>query len=358
MYLYSDPDDDIRHDKSAPGAYEWWYFDAYDPASEYGLVAIFYDGLLFSPDYHEAVRSGSEAQASQHPGFSLSIYHKHSTEFYALKSYGPVEAHFGDRSAPVAIGKNSVTAGIDGGITTYTVSIDETIPCGMTARGKLTFTGRTATSALGVGDPNAFHSWNLVLPHARACGDVSILQGRSTRHVATFDTFGYHDHNLGLRPLENDFTEWYWGRIHLGDHTLVWYVMNTEGKLDTQAWLVEPGARDFYQQVQITPSASTQRSYFGLNRIREWEVVLRGESYRIVAGWEWDDGPFYQRFRVDLTDPSYRVVAGSRPGIGEYIKPDRITSKWVRPLIKIRHHRAGEKGNWIQRSSRLSRITW
>src|ERR1700761_3568852 len=42
---------DASHQVTAPGGYEWWYFDAEDAAGELRMVAIFFQGFVFHPRY-------------------------------------------------------------------------------------------------------------------------------------------------------------------------------------------------------------------------------------------------------------------------------------------------------------------
>jgi carotenoid 1,2-hydratase len=45
---------DASHQVTAPGGYEWWYFDAEDRAGDLRLVAIFFQGFVFHPGYLRA----------------------------------------------------------------------------------------------------------------------------------------------------------------------------------------------------------------------------------------------------------------------------------------------------------------
>ena len=45
---------DAWHNVTAPGGYEWWYFDAEDTANDRQIVAIFFDGFVFHPKYLRA----------------------------------------------------------------------------------------------------------------------------------------------------------------------------------------------------------------------------------------------------------------------------------------------------------------
>lgn len=358
MFLYSDPSDDIRHVKDSPGAYEWWYFDAVDPISGHGIVAILYDGLLFSPDYHDAVKAGSNARAEHHPGFSLSLYDGTSTVFYALTSYPANMARFGGVEDPVAIGNNVVTRRETDLVLEYTLHVDETLPSGLRAEGEITFASPNPTGKAHTGDSTSHHRWNLVQPSADVRGSIRVSHNGRLLNEYSFGTKGYHDHNVGMRPLKEDFEDWYWGRIHIGDDTLVWYSMNHDGHLVPQAWLMRNGNVDFSESLDMEPAGTTIRTIFGLERISKWRVNIDGREYLISDDHVWDNGPFYQRYQVRLSDITGKHVAHSKPGIAEYIKPARITASWVKPMIRIRHHRVGGNGNWIQRSVALSRLTW
>jgi carotenoid 1,2-hydratase len=358
MYLYSDPSDDILHPKNEPGAYEWWYFDALDPVTGYGIVIILYDGLLFSPDYHDAVKMRQFETANYHPGFSLSMYDGDRTIFYSLASYAPDQTHFGALHEPVSIGNNKVVVTSVGGKLVYEIHIDETLPSGLRANGMIRFESDATTTHSSNGNPQSHHRWNLVQPNASVTGAVEVKMTGKTLHTCTYDTKGYHDHNIGMRPLEHDFDEWYWGRIHIGDATLVWYNMNTSGSTQTACWLFEKDGVDFGQKIHMESTGQMSTSLFGLKRVYSWAVTIKGETFRIIDDHMWDNGPFYQRYSVRLVDAHNKMVQGAFPGIAEYIKPNRIVSNWVRPMIKIRHHKAGNKGNWIQQSLLLSRRTW
>ena len=36
---------------TAPGGYQWWYFEAHDPVADVRVVAILFDGNAFHPKY-------------------------------------------------------------------------------------------------------------------------------------------------------------------------------------------------------------------------------------------------------------------------------------------------------------------
>jgi hypothetical protein len=134
--------------------------------------------------------------------------------------------------------------------------------------------------------------------------------------------------------------------------------MSVSSKAQTSCWLFKKDDVDFAQQILMEPVGKASSSLFGLKRVRSWSVCVYGQKLFIVDDHVWDNGPFYQRYKVKLIDVDNRVVESASPGIAEYIKPNRISANWVKPMIRIRHHQAGTKGNCIQRSVFLSRRTW
>ena len=42
---------DAWHEVTAPGGYEWWYFDAEDDRQDVQVVAILLEGFVFHPGY-------------------------------------------------------------------------------------------------------------------------------------------------------------------------------------------------------------------------------------------------------------------------------------------------------------------
>ena len=71
------------------------------------------------------------------------------------------------------------------------------------------------------------HAWNLIQTRAGVIGNL-VLDGRTDMYNIALNGLGYHDHNVGFEPLKDSFKDWYWGRVHFIDYTLVYYLMNTK----------------------------------------------------------------------------------------------------------------------------------
>lgn len=370
MYLYSNPDRDVQHPKNTSGAYEWWYFDLYDPALDLGLVIIFYDGLLFSPAYHRAQAALEPALASAFPGVSFSLYHGKRTLFYALNEYPATEASFELLSKPLSIGSNRIEHHLDEHHRTYTLNLDESIPNGACLKGHLQFKSDPyPTSFAALGDPSDVHHWNLVQPKAQVSGELNLWDGKK-EFTFKVNTSGYHDHNIGFEPLERQFDEWYWGRIHLEEQTLIWYLLREHQETTTQAWLIPDHSTTAVESVEMSPLGKPRSSLFGLSVYPAYRIATHDLHVGIEQDYLWDNGPFYQRFRLQARPikPASTTVASKIMGpqnlgpiyygIGEYMYPSRIQSKWTRPLINTRYFQKYHDPDWVKRSPFFSRLTW
>lgn len=358
MFVYSDPEKDIRHVKTTHGSYEWWYFDIYDDVSDTGVVVILYDGLLFSPDYHRAQEMSDSALPEEYPGISISVYKSNRTVFYALNGYSKHDVEFGDEEYPVRMGNNYVRRISSDKALIYEVVLDEEHPSGLRVSGTLRFeSNRIADRFPGYGILDQAHHWNLIQPKASVSGPFQINFKEESKFDINIEGLGYHDHNIGYQPLEKDFNEWYWGRVHFADRTLVWYIMDHVTGQDRRAWVIfDDESRKTTELIVKQPSWSKQ-TRFGLRLDDVLNFTGDNERYLIEMGEILDNGPFYLRYKVEA---HYNVNLKDEHAIGiaEFIKPDRIQAGWVRPLIKMRYHHHGKPAGWIQKSSLLSPFTW
>lgn len=359
MYLISDLTKDHRHPKTTSGAYEWWYFDVFDDQSDMGMVIIFYDGLLFSPDYHIDQQKGDGALPEDHPGISISLYHKNKTLFYALKAYSKHRSFFSDSDCEVKIGNNSLKVDHSNQLLDYSIHLDERLPNNLHLTGNVHFSAiKNPSRWINEDSKDNHHFWNLVHAKTRVIADLQLGTSKDNLRRIGFSGLGYHDHNLGSRPIDGDFDQWYWGRIHLDGNTLVWYIMCKGNDTQRGVWIINDIDGKVSPLDDIRFNKKPRKSVFGLAYHDELEVSIDGQPYRIKTNYIWDNGPFYLRYNVCLIDGQGRQVNGSKSGIAEYIKPDRISKKWVRPMIRVRYHHDEINAHWIQKSLLLSKWTW
>ncbi len=389
MHLLSDIRRDVRHPKSRPGSYEWWYFDGISEDGNYQVVIIFYEGCPFSTRYVRSVEKdpeGEDARAARHPAISISLYYKGVPIFYSLSEYPPDQCSFDEGQAAVAIGENSLrftereTHGSDG-FGSYDLRINERLPSGDELKGILTFSGMdpnerlftgngkspaaSADSTVADGEDVPGHLWNLVLPRANMQCRINLLRNGLVKKELKFEGAGYHDHNLGSEPMKESFRDWYWGRVHFPHATLVYYIMNKNGVpgskeriQDYRAWLISPDNRRLLHSLELTGLKKRSTNGFLLRparrlhlRDKELEIEVR---HRVLA----DSGPFYCRYisEAKLVHPALEKQTAT--GIAEYIRPDRIHRRLFWPLVHMRLRYVDQKPHWVQKSPRLFRWTW
>lgn len=362
MQIISDFTNDIRSEKKEPGSYEWWYFDGLSAGGKYGFTIIFYEGNPFSRRYltSHRVNGGQHARASRFPAISITIYENGSPVYYSFKEHRPEDAEFSSEQIYGRTGNCTFSADVSDEKLVYTLILDQELPNGDSIKGKLTFTSSPfqlngySVDKADLSEGEELHQWNLVQPSADVKGKLNIEGFR--KHHIEFAGLGYHDHNLGLEPMDESFVDWYWGRVHFDSMTLVYYIMKKKSGDQKQAWVIEKNGRvrSIGESIRLLDQSFNM---FGLYSARKIELKGGGVECLIQKDPVIDNGPFYQRFltRAILHNGS-RVLQAQ--GIAEYIYPKRIKSRLFWPLVSMRIIYQTEKAHWVQKSPRLYRWTW
>ena len=340
--------------------------------------------------------------ADQHPAISISVYHKGEPIFYSLSEYPPGQCSFSKEEPAVTIGANSFrreereTHG-SRDFSGYDLRINERLPSGDELKGIITFTGMIPNTKMfgtdkKTGDKQSSshvrstkqvhntntnehgtnvktstsreledqtHLWNLVFPRANMQCRINLLRNGIVSRDMKFDGIGYHDHNVGTEPMRQSFRDWYWGRVHFPEATLVYYVMNKKSGGDYRAWLISSDNRRLLYTLDLKNIKKRRFNGFLLRPGRELQFGNRELDVTIRHKKVSDSGPFYCRYITEarLTHPSIgeNVTAA---GIGEYIRPARIHRRIFWPLVHMRLRYVDSKPHWVQKSPRLYRWTW
>ena len=394
MHIESNFKTDTPADSLPQGGYQWWYFDAIDVEKGVKAVIIFYAANPFSIHYINKIKEmESKKQHSTHgaitpldfPAISISIYEGKETLFYSFTEFSSQHFSFTENPYNISIGNNRILKEIDDEELVYTIQLSEELPSGDRIEADLSFrspnvypeinssrnhTGDEGHSTKSEAGSTGTHRWNLIQPTAKVQGTIDVHQPNIEQVSIAFDGRGYHDQNTGREPMKNSFSDWYWGRFHFDDYTLVYYAMNElaeprngdAGKRSHEknynAWLFDNQLRVIKSTDVITLSSIVPNAY-GLVSNR----VLRIESDRWEATIQQpspvDNGPFYQRFVANaiIHLPEQNEILAST-GFTEYIKPSRIYNRIFWPLVRMRLRRYQEPPHWVQKSPTLYRWTW
>ena len=197
------PWEDGQRAPTAPGHFEWWYFDAHFSD---GSTAV----IVFATK--PIVNSGARLT----PNLSLTITRPDGTKTaqFALPPAGEFSAS--REMCDVRIGTSWVKQSERGGRWTYHLYAETT-----DLSADLIFTGAVPPWRPGAGkgyygDLEHYFAWLPSIPYG-------VVEGTLTYdgQVHSVRGTGYHDHNWGNVALPAIMDHWYWGRAHLGDYSLI-----------------------------------------------------------------------------------------------------------------------------------------
>ena len=357
MNIRSSFQKDTQTLKTKPGSYEWWYFDAIS-TDGYSVVIIFYDGNPFSRRYISSLESEENALAEQYPAISISIYKDNRPVFYSFEEVEPVNASFSSKKPAGNIGLSNFEGAQKGDGIEYKIELNQTLLNGDSLKGTVIFDAisvnlNESELHLSTEHPNEMHEWNLVAPKCNVTGEL-FLDGYHKERI-DFKGFGYHDHNRGDEPMRESFRQWYWGRYHLKNSTVVYYLMEENGIWDEKAWIVEDDGKIRKMADQID-KRDPELSVFGLRCSRSISLKDGDSELFIQKERVLDSGPFYMRFFGKLIIRNGDQIETAE-GISEYIYPSRIHSRIFWPLVNMRIKYPGPP-HWVQKSPVLYRWTW
>ena len=173
MDLYTGTGHDHDHQLDANGAYEWWYVDALSADGEWGVVV------------------------ADHCGYAVSVYHRTDRVAFAFREVDANEFVVPDTVFEVDTTHPDLPQSIHVRIEVGDSPLQD------------------------AGSPTGDHGWVLVAPRAEASVSLSLAENGVVMVKAGWSGLAYRDHNFGSRPLHDDFGDWFWGRVHAPDRTLV-----------------------------------------------------------------------------------------------------------------------------------------
>lgn len=327
---------------AADGGFVWWYADLLDEAGN-GLVVIWSLGLPFLPN----TRLGGAA--TQRPSISFAYYPRGLPGFYLLQEHPHHTVGTYSPEGSTSIGASRFEVTTEGMTTRVNIELDEPLPnTSERLVASIQLSGHSPTLV----DPSegAFHLWTPRLLHAEARADFTV----GTRHE-TLSGVGYFDGNASLLPLHDQGIEsWRWARFTLGKRAFVVYDV---GGTQPDARVLEADGEGALRALRAKPRfGDHQRGLYGITSPRRIELDLEQERLICVASRQVDEGPFYQRFVLDVRSEPIEVASSvtarlaGNPGHSssargggfyEVVVPDRIDRPWQRPFIRMRTHRIG-----------------
>lgn len=355
------PDANVLH---SPGGFTWFYVDLVDDQG-CGATVIWSWGLPFLPGYAGAARAGQPELPADRPSVNVVVYAGGRERFYLLSELPPDQCSWGADGRSWRLGDCTFTwtdtPGTDNpGTPTRSLqaTLDLALPTGGRATGELWLTGplRRDTS-VGPGlaaDAGCPHVWTPMI--AASPGGLRLHTPSGEFQVRGR---GYHDRNSATRPLHGlGIQSWWWGRVALPGRDLVFYrLMPSDPGAAPRDLVVELGADGSCRSCEDAglQTGRLRRTPWGLR----WPTTASfpdpdGRPVEVEVSALLDNGPFYQRYLL-----RGRCGGDQGYGFGEHVVPDRIDTDLLRPLVRMRVHRAdGPNSMWLPLFSGDSEGRW
>lgn len=347
--------DEYLDDKKPSNGYEWWYFDAISTDKKWSIVLIFYQGNPFSTHY---IKGKYSKKSEEYPALSISVYKNGKTEYYSFLEYPKSEfVYHQTENLNLSIGGCSITRKVVSDSVEYTLNLNQTLESGHKIHGELTFLGsKISKSLIDERSKQDLHFWNLLLPKSKVTASLKI-RGKTDLYNVRFHGNGYHDHNIGHELMSESFKDWYWGRFHFTDFTVIYYIMNGYHTKQHQAWLISRDNKKVLGVFETIKLSSRKKNLLGLKSFRDIELSGQLGTLKIKNAAIIDDGPFYQRF---LSNAIFIDASGTtvQTGFSEYIHPSRIENEKYWWMVRMRLRYLREKAHWVQKSKIFYEWTW
>lgn len=348
--------DQVAPDRTKPpSGYEWWYFDGLSTDGEYGFVIIFYHDNPFSTSKIKKLEEGSQNK-DPHPAISVSIYRNNKTIYYSFLEFSEREFNWNGNDLKLTIQNNAFHYDLKKSSFSFEINLDQDLASGHSINGVIKSSGGLSPSSLINSESPVQHTWNLLLPVFDFQAELEI-NGLDGEERVTTEGRGYHDHNIGHEPMKESFKEWYWGRYHFNDFTLIYYLMEKHGSQQFEAWLIDVENQSVLEHITEAVLSYKTRNWFGLNSARKIDLKSPQVIVNIQLKDKIDDGPFYQRF-IGNSIINYKGQIHAAHGISEYIHPENIHNKIFWPLVHMRLRYMSEKPHWVQKSPLMYTWTW
>jgi len=344
----SAPDAAVLH---SPGGFTWFYVDLVDERGD-GATVIWSWGLPFLPGYAGAARSGCAQLPIDRPSVNVVVYQNGRERFYLLSELPAEQCHWGADGRSWQMGDSSFgwtdIPGPAGGTPTRALraDLDLALPAGGRATGRLLLSGplrRDPGPHTHPGEPGSSHVWTPMIAGGRGC-----LELRTPSGPVRVEGRGYHDRNSAALPLQAlGIQRWWWGRLALPGRDLIFYRLIPSASDSPPRDLVIEIGGDGSCRVREDAAlrvGGLRRSLWGLQRPTGLTFAdPDGRPVEVEISSLLDNGPFYQRYLL-----RGRCGADEGRGIGENLVPDRVDTDLLRPLVRMRVHRAsGPNSVWL-----------
>ena len=374
MNLLSGVQQDFHRPQTSPGAYEWWHFDGEDSRTGTSFSIQFFAGNLLSPYYQDSLKTYWEktksplvdpstvstsspqdrpadpsGQAAAPPppavsrpnpldfcGVAIRLFHKGRMVGEALQEFSSKFLKASDQQGAVLLGPNRFNWDERGDPPSYVVTVQAPLRGGKKLlRARLFFTPLIGEiPALPKPKLHSTHTWVLAAPHCRVEGTLEWCGvGGEVEKEQGFIGKGYHDHHFGSVPLDRFVKGWHWGRVFLGDETLVYSVQIPSDSGESPSGFLLTAGKTEIQTWDVAFQLSKNRRNFFWLPYQKTLGFMDTHSLEINHDQILSDGPASLIFedKVAWTQNGETLVG---KGLSQYLYPSRLTSRFFFPMLK------------------------
>lgn len=346
---------DVFHLDKALKGYEWWYFDALSDDGREGVVIIFLDNFVFSPQYNSpenskfGIRNIFRNRQNRLPKEKVPavafIYYRDGKPLYRAINEFAEDAFFGDTEKPECrIADNFFKFDSAPYGSGYSIQVNAKLRKNRTIEAHFEWLSVECdfTPDKKINTEKT-HFWNMVAPRSDVSGRITVSdKNDKSLDVVHFRGTGYHDHNLDNRWLPDTVEDWQWGRAHFNDSTAVFYRYKEIGETNSVTKLMTIRDGNLRERDAKFAEENYSRHIFGikypqrLTFITEDNMRLRVKQTQLI-----DASFFYLRFLSEMT----LTLRDGKPrktfGITEHLAPKALKLRWLDWLINMR---IGKKG--------------
>lgn len=196
-------------------------------------------------------------------------------------------------------------------------------------RGQITVTPRALTSVELPLTHDGAHIWRPFAPTS----DIKVdLEADGWQ----WDGHGYFDANFGTRALEQDFTEWNWGRFPTGRGSTCFYdATRIDGSTLSTGFSFDEFGQ--IERTEMPPKAKFQRSAWLVARQTRADEGYTPKQIKPML-----DAPFYCRSAVRT-----KINGEETTGVHEALNLRRFRSPLLKPMLAVRVPR---RRRWVFKS--------
>lgn len=361
------PDPSVLMD---PGGFTWFYADLVSDGGV-GATVIWSWGLPFLPGYAHSARTGHPELPIDRPSVNIAVYGPEGERFYLLTELPPDECTWAADGRSWRLGDcrfswtDTAGAGGTGTIRTLEADLDLALPTGGRVTGRLWLSGRLRSDPRdrdrrdsvtegAAGRSVGPHLWSPMVAASRGGLELHTPDG-------TLEVSGraYHDRNSATLPLDElGVRSWWWGRLAFpGRDLIVYRLVPSEPDGPPRGFVVEIGEEGCCRVCEDSELRfeHPRRNIWGMRWPRRAAFHdPDGRPVHIEVRALVDNGPFYQRYLLQGWCDGQEAY-----GVGESLVPHRVDGDLLRPLVRMRVHRAdGPNSMWLPLFSGLSHGRW